>query len=155
MFCNYDALLGHGVARDFEHHWLVAHAFQVLNDMYDHNEFGAQALQTHIEKGIACPLAITPLANLSCLNSSKLFPLFAITKNVKDMTRELGLKYCESITNLMYAKNQKWDAKTYTGPVQPDFLDVMTKSKMLCLDGDLEDVLFITGEIQVTRHHLL
>jgi len=70
--------------------------------MYDHNEFRAKALQNCIEKGIACPLAITPLADLACLGSSKLFPLFRITKDATKLPRELGLSYVDVIMGGMY-----------------------------------------------------
>jgi len=157
MFCNYDALLCHGVARDFEEHWLVAHAFQVLDNMYDHNEYGAKALQTHIENGTPCPLAITPFADLSCLNSSQLLPLFTTAHDSSTFVIELGFRYCRTIVYPMHGRKPNWNppGRNKKEIVHPNFFDVLDEGQLLCLDGNLADTMFDGPTLQVSRHLLM
>jgi len=141
LFTNYDALQDAGVARDFEKHWFIAHAFQILDDMYDHVEFGGKALNDCMQNGTGKPLAITPLADLACLASTSLQPLISLTKN----HREMPLHYCFDVCQDLFREvhnptHLKPVSMTYTRNFELHSGIFQRTMHLLCMDGNLDDL---------------
>jgi len=94
ILTNYNSLKQIGVACDFEKQWTVVHAFETLDNMFSHSVYGSKALETCIQTCSGCDLAITPLADWACLDSSSgsgLQPLHCLTKNMLYLLQETAL----------------------------------------------------------------
>ena len=147
IFTNYDALQDNGVSRDFEKHWFIAHAFQLLDDMYDHAEFGGKALQACVANGVGCGLAITPLADLACLGGSNLHPLFAVTKNCNHTHWEYCYDNCLDVFDETVEVRPRPNVHPFPGVFVPSYIELQRVCALMCMDGDFaEPYLMLAGQ---------
>ena len=144
-FSNYDALQDNGVSRDFEKHWFIAHAFQLLDDMYDHAEFGGKALQACVANGVGCGLAITLLADLACLGGSNLHPLFAMTKECNLMHLEYCFSNCLDVFDETLGVCVRPLMLALAGPFTPSYIGVQEQIDLMCMDGDFAEPYLFVG----------
>jgi len=141
VFSNFDSLLQHGVTRDLEKHWLVNRAFDVLETLFTDSTFGTASLEISMKNGVACPLAVTPLADLRCLGAT-LQPLFQAKENCCDLPRKYALLRSRELMNAIFTNIPAAPfnyADLLPGQIQPHFTTLCMQAGLLSMDGDMAD----------------
>ena len=155
MLLNFDALKQSGVETDFQKHWLVAHAFQLMNDKFSHGVYGTDAIEHCLQTGTSCPLAVTPLADLMCLGPVE--PLLQMYVNQTDIPQLYVLQQIRLFAGAYYATdntvhptvNLPETAITY------DFNAMQDICGFTSMDGNMTDEYVSNPQVNFTRQHVV
>jgi len=142
ILTNFDSLLQFGVTRDFEKHWLVTHAFDVLDSLFNDPVFGSAAMENAMKTGSKSFMSITPFADLRCIGS--IIPLVQAKVNPCDLPMKYALaQFNTLLTDFSGVESVYPVIEIDARAVQPHFTNLLHGHGMLSMDGDMSDVYYL------------
>jgi len=141
VLTNLDSLLQFGVTRDFEKHWLVTHAFDVLDSLFNDPVFGSAAMENAMKTGTKSYLSITPFADLRCIGS--IWPLVQAKVNPCDLPQKYALaQFNTLLTDFSGVVPVYPVVDIDPHEIQTHFTNLLVAHGMLSMDGDMSDVYY-------------